>query len=117
MIDFALNENGTDIAIVKADLTLVNDVDDIVQNILIRLRWFKGEYVFDISLGVSYFEDILVANPNLQHIGNLIKAEIVKVEGVLSITSFASKLDRVLRSLSISFECNTIYGETGLIEV
>lgn len=79
MKDIRLNDAG-DIAVTEyGDITLTESVK---QKILIRLRWIKEEWRLGPDLGFSWFEDVLVKNPNLDNIQQLLREEILEVEGV-----------------------------------
>lgn len=79
MKDIRLNDAG-DIAVTEyGDITLTESVK---QKILIRLRWIKEEWRLGPDLGFSWFEDVLVKNPNLDNIQQLLREEILDVEGV-----------------------------------
>lgn len=79
MKDILLNYAG-DIAVTEyGDITLTESVK---QKILIHLRWIKEEWRLGPDLGFSWFEDVLVKNPNLDNVQQLLREEILKVEGV-----------------------------------
>jgi len=106
-----------DIIIENGDLQLVAGVEELQQRLLTRLRWFYGEYQFDVTLGVRYFEDILVKNPNLPNIEVLLKNMIAETDGVNKITSFQFSYDPVRRSASVSFDVESIYGTIELDKI
>ncbi len=99
-----------DIMIVNGDLVLVSGIEELQQRLLTRLRWFYGEYPFNTSLGVRYFEDILVKNPNLPNVETLLKNVIAETEGVNKITSFQISYDPAKRTASINFAVDSVYG-------
>ena len=73
MKDLLLNPVTGDLAITSkdTDLVLVEGVDEVVQQLKIRFRFFLGECLFDPSKGVNYFGQVFVSNPNLGVITNL----------------------------------------------
>lgn len=108
--DLKCDKVTNDIQILNGDLALVSEVEELQQKLLTRLRWFYGEYVFDTSKGMRYFEDILVKNPNLPNIENLLKSIISETDGVNKILSFKLEYDPKQRTASIFFEVDTVYG-------
>lgn len=79
MKDIRLNDAG-DIAVTEyGDISLTESVK---QQILIHLRWIKEEWRLGPDLGFSWFEDIWVKNPNIENIRQLVREEIMQVEGV-----------------------------------
>jgi hypothetical protein len=108
--DLKCDKVTNDIQILNGDLALVSEVEELQQRLLTRLRWFYGEYVFDTSKGMRYFEDILVKNPNLPNIENLLKSIISETDGVNKILSFKLEYDPKQRTASIFFEVDTVYG-------
>ncbi len=108
--DLKCDKVTNDIQILNGDLALVSEVEELQQRLLTRLRWFYGEYVFDTSNGMRYFEDILVKNPNLPNIENLLKSIISETDGVNKILSFKLEYDPKQRTASIFFEVDTVYG-------
>lgn len=104
MADFALDEaDNTDIGIVGGNLTIVDGTDAIAQHLLIRLRFFKGEYQLDRSIGVPYFEDIFVKNPSLVVVRAIMREVILETPGVLEITRFDLSVDSAIRQLNVDF--------------
>lgn len=83
MFDIKLNKDG------DIDVSGFGDVsltESIRQIILIRLRWIFNEWRLGPEYGFTWFEDVLVKNPNLDNIKQLIREEIMDVDGVTSAT-------------------------------
>lgn len=59
--DLALAANGDLFIDDTGDFEII---DAVRQGIQIRLRWIKGEWVFNTAMGTPYFETILVKTPN-----------------------------------------------------
>ena len=55
--DLALSKSGDLLINESGDFTII---DSVRQGIQIKLRWIKGEWVFNPEMGVPYFESILV---------------------------------------------------------
>lgn len=105
--DLYLDENG--------DIVFT---DSISQSINIRLRWFYGEWLFAPDCGLKYFEDVLVKNPDLDHIKMLVSQQIGKVDGVKSVKSVDIEYDRMTRNMCVRYvaitDQETLRGEVEL---
>lgn len=112
--DLKIDLSSGDLAIENGDLVLVSGADELVQLLRTRLLWFYGEYKFNTSLGVRYFEDILVKNPNIPNIETLLKNVIAETDGVNKIASFQMDYNAQQRTASISFVVDSVYGTLSL---
>ena len=120
MVDLSLDLDKTsptylDLKFVNGDLVLTSDADPsgtnpILQNILQRIRMFKGEWFLDTNSGFPWLQQVLVKNPNLGDIDALLQNMIMGTPGVTSLTSFSTKLDKATRVLYLSFEAITTSG-------
>jgi hypothetical protein len=108
-VDLQLGTDG-DLALEAGDLKLVDGLDAIAQDIQIRLRTFKGGWFLDERVGVPYYEDILVKNPNLAHIRSLYRKAIVETPGVVELLELELALDDANRQLTVSFKALTEAG-------
>lgn len=114
MIDIALDPKTGDIALFERSAFLVTDVDQIAQNLAIRLRFFQGEWYLNILAGLPYFEYFFVKNPNQIQVESFLIDEIANTQGVQEITQFASNYDGQSRTFGVQFTAKTILG---LIEI
>jgi hypothetical protein len=112
MKDIRLDLNDKhDMTLTGTDLTLVSDLDYILQKLSVRLLFFFGEWYLDTSVGVRFYEHILIKNPNIALIDSLLKGVILGTDGILEIVSYKSTFDNAARSLTIETEIRTTYGE------
>ena len=108
MIDIALDKNG-DIAI--AEDGNISITDSVCQAVMIRLRWIKEEWRLGPELGFSWFEDVFVKNPHLENVKQLIRNEIIQVEGVEDAN--VAKIDYQPAERRVQFTCTIrVNGET-----
>jgi len=114
MIDLALDKDTHDVYIASNDLQLVNTVDQIEQNLKIRLSFFRSEWFLDIKKGIPYYTEVLIKNPNIPNIENILKAVIADTIGVEEILYFSSDYNTSARSYTVEFKVRTLYGEAGL---
>ena len=108
--DIALNIASNDLVIKNNDLILIDNAERVAQQVLITLRFWFGEWFLDTREGVPYLEYVLVKNPNMSHIRQILTEKIQSVEGVKSIVSLNFDFRRVTRELYIDFEVDTDYG-------
>lgn len=108
--DIALNVSTSDLVLQGNDLIIIDNAERVAQQVLITLRFWLNEWFLDTRQGVPYLECILVKNPNMSHIRQIITEQIQSVEGVRRIVSLDFDFRRVSRELYIFFEADTDYG-------
>lgn len=111
MIDFQLDQVTNDLVFSDFDFHLIDDTNQIMQNLAIRLRFFLGEWYLDITQGVPYYEVFFKKAPNQIQIESILKQEIVTTRGILELTSFQSDFDQRRRIYSVKFSARSINGE------
>lgn len=111
MFDIAMGINSNDI-VLDADnsLFMIDNAERVAQQIIITLRFWYGEWFLDTSDGTPYLEYILVKNPNMSHIRQILTERIQSVEGVITVNEMNLEFDRQARSLIVDYEANTNYG-------
>lgn len=109
MNDLAFDNSG-DLLIENFDISFVSGIDQIVQNLAFRLRFFQGEWYLDIDAGIPYYEDFFIKAPNQIRIESLLKQEIIDTVGVLELTDFSSDFNSSLRRFSVIFSASTNEG-------
>jgi len=102
MADLALNEEG-DLLLTDNSLAVVEGDDAIVQHLAIRLQFFLGEWFLDTRLGVPYFNQVLIKNPNLVVVRGLFRQVILTTPGVDTIEEFELDFDQAARKLTVTF--------------
>lgn len=110
MKDLKLDELTHDLQVTDYDLTFVNGIELVAQQLKIRLWFFHAEWYLDTSVGIRFFEDVLVKNPDLGSIENLLKETILSTPNVNSILEFTLNYDNSLRKLTVTFSVDTTYG-------
>ena len=98
-----LLKNG-DLYFKNGDIVLENSVR---QKINIRLKWFFQEWRWDDEVGLPYFEYLLVKNPDINQIRELIEDEIFNVEEVTEVNDVTVSIDKLSRKAVISYEAVT----------
>jgi len=102
MSGFKCAEDG-DILIEQNKFSIVSGPDEIVQNLRQNIRTFFGEWFLNQSLGVPYFQDIFIKNPNPISIEAAFKNVILGTIGVRELIDFDLNLDSAQRELSYTF--------------
>ncbi len=107
-MDIKLVDN--DISIENNDLVLIQGSEETAQNLSVNLRTFLGEWFLNTSLGIPWFQEILVKGTSIQQIESIILNAILSTNGVLNVSRFNIELDNNERQLSID---STIQSEEG----
>ena len=110
--DLQLSLTEHDLVIENHDLQLIDGDDEIRQRLKTRLLLFRGEWFLDTTVGVPYYQDILVKNPNLGNVDAIFKAEILDTVGVNQLIEYQSEYDNSLRKLNVTFTVSTENGTT-----
>lgn len=101
MGDLKLDANGH-VTFVNNDLVFVEGSEEVAQLILERLRTFLGEWFLDVTIGVPYFEEVLVKNPTAAE--SVLKREIILTPGVLELLEFTFTVDKSTRKATLNFK-------------
>lgn len=118
MKDLKLIETSNNLKIENRDFLFTEDDSIYVaQKLRIRLGFFLGEWYLNSLKGIPYFTEILVKNPNLDYIEDLLKSEIVGVDGVKEILSFDMVYEGITRTLSIETQVQLIDGSTASVSI
>lgn len=108
MIDILLNSGG-DIAVsATGDISITESVR---QAVLVRLRWIYNEWRLGPELGFPWFEEVFVKNPNIVKVRQLIRDEIMQVDGVTTAAVTDVKYDPAKRTATFAYTC-TVGAET-----
>ena len=115
--DIALNTKTHDIIVDGGNLQLIDNKERIAQQLRITLWEWTGEWFLDARDGVQYREYILVKNPNMKHVRQVLSESIMKVNGVNRIDELNLKYDPKSRTLIVDFEVDTDEGQIARTEV
>lgn len=96
--------------------TMLSSKTDIVkQRIHTYLRTIQGESIYDAMAGLPFYEEMLVANPNLGKLRSLVIMGLSRVPDVTKINRVDLQFNAKERTLSVSFSVEaggqTISGE------
>lgn len=107
--DLALDGDG-DLSIVDGTLQTVDGDAHLSQFLRIRLLTFLGEWFLDQRIGVPYFRDVLVKDPNPTVLRGVFRRVIANTPGVVQILAFSTSLESTTRQLSVAWEVLTDTG-------
>ena len=107
MKDLLLDKNGDLYLTLSGDISLT---DSVRQAILIRLRWFLGEWKFNPTFGMPYYSRILIKNPSETVIEQLFREQILSVSEVIGVEECRAEINRRLRVCRVTFCANTTQG-------
>lgn len=104
----ALDPNGD--STFGLSLFFINDAQAVGQAVLTRLKLAAGEWFLDVTVGTPYSRQIL--GRGTTSIYDLaIRTRILQTQGVISIVSYSSSLDRGTRMLMVNAQVQTLYGQ------
>lgn len=83
----------------------------VAQAVQTRLELFTGEWFLDTTDGTPWRTDVLGKYTQRAY-DTVVKDRILQTDGVTSIDSYSSTMDRNARALSIGATISTIYGVT-----
>ena len=120
LLDLALSAASHDLLLSSTnDLMLIGNAERVAQQIKISLKAFLGEWFLDTGFGIPYFEEMLVKNPNMMIVREIIRDRILAVPGVMTVITLDVEIDRSARTLRITHETQTAEGlvtETEVLE-
>lgn len=117
MMDLALDPKSGDLVFKDFDFALIGGVDQIAQNLAIRLRFIQGEWFLDILAGIPYYQYFFIKNPNQIQVETFLKDEIANTAGIIDITSFESDYDGSKRKFYVNFGCRSVNGNLEMEQI
>lgn len=113
--DLALDLTTHDLLVTRGDLALTVSA---AQAVSIRLLFFLNDWFLNTLIGLPYFQQIFVKNPDLDQIRALYRAEIAASPGILEVTSVDLALNASSRRATLRWTALGESGaESGLVEV
>ena len=102
MLDIKLTKDGDIDVSAFGDVSLTRSVR---QAIMVRLRWIYNEWRLGPEFGFLWFEEVFIKNPNTAKIRQLIRDEIMSVDGVKSAEVTTITYDRQKRAIHFAYTC------------
>jgi hypothetical protein len=113
MSDLALDDTH-DLKISAFDLVLLDGAESVRQQLLIKLKLWRGEWFLDTEFGTPYLQSILGKQLTLSGAIAALRQSILEVSGVRSIQELSYNYSAQQRTLSVTFTADTPFG---LVEV
>jgi len=110
MSSFAL-DNDWDLELEDNSFRLTTGADAIAQHLKAKFQLFLGEWFLDTSIGVPYYEDILIKKPSFVVVQEILKDVILETPGVLELETFKIDFDSSTRTFTLEFKVLTTEGE------
>jgi hypothetical protein len=101
---------GNELDLSGGQLQLVGGAAWVRQAIETSLSLVKGEWFIDPTVGMPYFDQVLVKNPNLSLVRSVFKKAILAVPHVTGLPTLDLAFHRAARQLSLSFVATTDLG-------
>jgi hypothetical protein len=76
----------------------------VLQRVYVRFKLFLGEWFLDQRIGVPYYRDIFIKNPDSILISFIFRQVLLTTPGIKDVASFLARLDRPTRRLYVNFE-------------
>jgi hypothetical protein len=93
-----------DLKLVNHSLVWIKDAEYARQRIETTLDLFLGEWFLDLRIGLPYFRDILIKNPNSDLVKSVFRRAIMNTPGVVSVPTLEYEADSVARRATVTFE-------------
>lgn len=109
-MDIKLDAFG-DIDLTGDQFSLVDGDDAIKQQLSIRYQFIRGEWDNDTRIGIPYFEEIWIKNPDYNVIRGLFRQATVTTPGIDTVNTLSITVDKTTRTASISLRALKKDGE------
>lgn len=107
--DLLLDAND-DLMLIGPDLGIARGGAGIAQSLKMRLRFFLGEWFADETVGIDFWNSVLVKNPEPNVLVNAFLTEIKNTLGIKDVLSMDFAYTARERSLTVSFQATTNLG-------
>ena len=102
MLDILLDKSGD---ITVSDLGDIELTNSVMQAVKVHLRWILGEWRLGPRFGFPWFEEVFVKNPNIDKIKNLVRSEIMSIDGVRDAIVEEVRYSAKARSVTFRYIC------------
>jgi hypothetical protein len=103
MADIKLDPVTGDLDLSTGDLQIVTGDDAIVQHLTIRFQFFLGEWFLNQKVGIPYWTEVFIKDPNLTAIRSFYRETILTTPGIASLSVLELGFDGLTRRLDVSF--------------
>lgn len=99
----------------KIPLEIVDGVCEVQQRLRTRYRFFLATWFLDTLLGLPWYEDIFIKNPNLPIVGAILREVALTTPGVATLSEFELSVDGVTRDMTV--DLTAVFEEPDLADV
>ena len=110
MIPRSPKSTSGDYTVVAGELIFVDEEDYIRQSWEERLRFFMGEYRYDSTIGVPYFQKILIKGFNVNIVRGVFISETLKSPGIKSVKKLTLDFNASSRTMNVSCDAQSDVG-------
>jgi len=107
-------DDSYDLEFEDGDLALITEGEEVAQSAAIRLLFLQGEWFFDYTKGVPWFESLFTMATSYEQKQKILRDTINGTQGINRILTFGFGLDPVNNLAEINFEADTAYGPVSL---
>jgi hypothetical protein len=108
--DWLIDPDTREYVLRNGDYVLARDAEAIRQDVDMHLNFVLGEHFLDEEAGVPFLERILVKSPDIADVRSVLRQQILKVEGVVSVTELLVDFDGSTRTLTVNWRAETDVG-------
>lgn len=101
-----------ELTIRNGNLVLVTGEEAIEQNLRLRLKFFLAEHFLDERLGIPFYREVFVKNPNIRLLRTIFSEAIRTTAGIVSVDALEVVIDAPTRTLEVSFVATMETGGT-----
>ena len=101
MLDILLDCDGDLHITPSGDIYLTQNARQAVR---IRLLWFFNEWRFAPGLGVPYFEEVFIKNPNINRLRRIVYEQAKSVDGVIDVRNININIENAARKARFCFD-------------
>jgi hypothetical protein len=99
-----------DLVIQTNEFVPISGREAITQHLAVRFGIFFAEFRYDTSVGVPYYQDILVKNPSFVVVQERLRQTILLTPGIIDLIDFFFDLVESERSASLRFRAQSTEG-------
>ncbi len=89
---------------IKLPVRIVRGPAAVIQRVRQRFQMGLREWFLDQQLGLPFYEDVFVKNPDIGQVTSIFRNTLVSTPGISSLISMSTTLDLRMRNLSVNFE-------------
>lgn len=114
--EIALDPVTGDLRFDRGQLVILEGSEAVAQRIKVHLRTLLGEWVFDTSIGVPWFQQILTGTADAALVSEVISDELSAIEGVQRVDAVGVAIDRSTRVVTVTIRATAETGESLVVE-